>query len=222
MSSTPADAPSELGLIPDALAAAYPESVPGLEKYARSLATDGVIRGLIGPREVPRLWERHLANCAVIEQLIPQGASLIDIGSGAGLPGIVLSLVRPDITVTLIDPLLRRTTYLEEITPLLGIADRVTVLRGRAQEFHGKVSGDVVTARAVAALAELVTWSWPMVTPGGSLVAMKGEGAAGEVAEARPTLTALGIDNSQVRLERFEASTGTATAVVIQRLGTPR
>ena len=142
------DAPdsADLGPIPSALAQQFPEVVTQLEAYARSLATDGVTRGLIGPREVPRIWERHIANCAAIEELIPRSASVVDIGSGAGLPGLVLAIVRPDISVTLVEPLLRRTTYLSEIVTELGLADRVHVLRGRAQEFHGKLHADVVTS----------------------------------------------------------------------------
>lgn len=119
-------------------------------RYAELLADAGVRRGLIGPREVPRLWERHLLNCAVLAEVIPQGVSVCDVGSGAGLPGIPLALTRPDLSITLLEPLLRRTTFLEEAVRLLGLSN-VVVVRGRAEEMVGKVPPvDVVTARAVA------------------------------------------------------------------------
>jgi 16S rRNA (guanine527-N7)-methyltransferase len=154
----------------------------GLTRYAELLAGAGVERGLIGPREVPRLWERHLLNSAVLAELIPDGADVVDVGSGAGLPGLPLALVRPDLRVTLLEPLLRRSTFLQEAVPMLGLADRVRVVRGRAEDHAARY--DVVTARAVAPLDRLVGWCWPLVAVDGQLLAMKGSAAASEVADA--------------------------------------
>lgn len=157
------------------------------EKYAAWLADAGVVRGLIGPREVPRLWDRHILNCAVLGEVIPEGVAVADIGSGAGLPGLVLAIARPDLQITLIEPLLRRTTFLEEVAEDLGL-ENVTVLRGRADAFHGELGFDVVTSRAVAGLGKLLDWSMPLVVPTGALVAMKGSSIEAEIQEAEPTL----------------------------------
>ena len=156
-------------------------------RYAEMLATTGVVRGLIGPREAPRLWERHLLNCAVLEEVIPPGASVCDIGSGAGLPGIVLAIVRPDVSVTLVEPLLRRVTFLDEVVQELTL-DNVTVVRGRAEDQHGGRRYDVVTSRAVAALPKLLDWSLPLVAPEGEVIALKGSNVATEVGEAADLL----------------------------------
>jgi 16S rRNA (guanine527-N7)-methyltransferase len=165
--------------------------------YAESLATDGVIRGLIGPREVPRLWERHILNCGALADLIPQGASVCDIGSGAGLPGLVLAIARPDLTITLVEPLLRRTTYLSEIVEQLNLT-HVTVHRGRADDLHGKARFDVVTSRAVAPLERLLGWSMPLVSAHGALVALKGSSIAEEIVEAASVLAAFGCATPEV------------------------
>ena len=172
-----------------------PLSFPGdrmalAEDYAELLATDGVERGLIGPRETPRLWERHLWNCAVVADVIPRAARVCDIGSGAGLPGIVLAIARPDIQVTLLEPLLRRSTFLEEATATLGL-DNVRTVRVRAEDWHGRATYDVVTARAVAPLDRLLAWAMPLVAADGVLLAMKGASATEEIAAAQPTLTRL-------------------------------
>jgi len=161
------------------------------ERFAELLASDGVLRGLIGPREVGRLWERHLLNCAVLAEVVPQGASVCDLGTGAGLPGVVLAIARPDLTLTLVEPLLRRTTFLSEVVAELGL-ERCEVRRARAEQLHGTESFDVVTSRAVAPLPRLLAWSMPLVAPTGALVAMKGTRAAAEVAEAREDLRRLG------------------------------
>ncbi|HET6652427.1 MAG TPA: 16S rRNA (guanine(527)-N(7))-methyltransferase RsmG [Nocardioides sp.] len=161
------------------------------ERFAELLAHDGVIRGLIGPRETPRLWERHLMNCAVLGEAIPSGVTVCDIGSGAGLPGLVLALARPDLEVCLVEPLLRRTTFLDEAVDALGL-DNVEVVRGRAEELHGTREFTVVTSRAVAPLGRLADWSMPLVREGGHLVAMKGSSAHEEIDAARTTLQRLG------------------------------
>lgn len=158
-----------------------------LEQYARMLATDGVVRGLIGPREVPRLWDRHIANSGVLTSELPRAAKLCDIGSGAGLPGMVVAIARPDLEVTLVEPLLRRTTFLSEVVEALGL-DNVEVLRGRADSLHGSRLFDVVTSRAVAPLDRLLEWSMPLVSPGGELLALKGSSIHQEIEEARSVL----------------------------------
>ncbi|WP_454979803.1 16S rRNA (guanine(527)-N(7))-methyltransferase RsmG [Corynebacterium propinquum] len=148
--------------------------------YHESLATDATTRGFIGPREKPRLWDRHIYNCAVIGEAIPEGARVIDIGSGAGLPGIPLAIARPDLQVTLLEPLLKRSNYLAEITEKLGL-DNVTVIRDRAENLGKDAKFDVVTSRAVAPLAKLARWSLPLCKPGGMMLAMKGESASEEI-----------------------------------------
>ena len=153
----------------------FPERQEEIRAFAQFLTTAGIERGLIGPREGERIWERHIFNCLPVTQLLPQNASLFDIGSGAGLPGIVIALARPDLKVTLIEPLERRVEFLKEATDGLGIE----VIRGRAQDV--KKSADYVTARAVAPLEKLKKISWHMVKTGGALLAMKGESAATEM-----------------------------------------
>ena len=153
----------------------FPERLDEIAAYAHFLTTAGIERGLIGPREGERIWERHIFNCLPVTQLLPQGASLFDIGSGAGLPGIVIALARPDLSVTLIEPLERRVSFLTEAVDGLNIE----VIRGRAQDVNK--SADFVTARAVAPLEKLRKMSWHMVKTGGSLLAMKGESASAEM-----------------------------------------
>jgi 16S rRNA (guanine527-N7)-methyltransferase len=161
------------------------------EAYAGWLAEVGTVRGLIGPREVSRLWDRHLVNCAVLAEAIEPGASVCDVGSGAGLPGVVLAIARPDLQVTLVEPLLRRTTFLDAVVADLGLTG-VDVVRGRAEALHGSRRFDVVTSRAVAPLDRLLGWSMPLVAPHGALVAMKGSSLAEEIEAARPVLADLG------------------------------
>ena len=166
-------------------------ALPGLREYERILATIGLERGLIGPREVDRLWDRHILNSALIAEVFPEGATVIDVGSGAGLPGIPLALVRPDLRITLLEPLLRRSVFLQETVDALGLSGRVTVVRGRAED-GGLPRADIVTARAVAGLDKLLGWCWPLVKPGGAIVALKGERAQEEINEAQPRLQKLG------------------------------
>jgi 16S rRNA (guanine527-N7)-methyltransferase len=167
--------------------------------YADLLATDGVVRGLIGPREAPRIWDRHLLNCAAIAELIPQRASVVDVGSGAGLPGIVLAVARPDLTVTLVEPLARRTAFLAEVVTALDLDRTVTVVRARAEECVGRTPADVVTARAVAPLDRLTGWCLPLTALGGRLLALKGASAADEVAAHRDAIGRLGGATPVVR-----------------------
>ena len=153
----------------------FPESIEAIKRYAELLATTGIERGLIGPREGERIWERHIFNSLPVSTLIPHGATLFDIGSGAGLPGIVIALARPDLDVTLIEPLERRVEFLKEATT----GTSIKVIRGRAQDL--KTKADYVTARAVAPLEKLKKMAWPLIKPGGALLAMKGESAVVEM-----------------------------------------
>lgn len=157
-------------------------------RYTELLATEGVARGLIGPREADRLWERHVLNSAVLAEAIPEGSTVCDIGTGAGLPGLAVAIARPDISMTLVEPLLRRTTFLDEVVSELHL-DHVHVERGRAEDLHGRDTFDVVTSRAVAPLERLLGWSMPLVAPTGSLVAMKGRSVREEIAGAASVLT---------------------------------
>ncbi len=166
------------------------------ERYVRHLATSGVERGLIGPRETGRLWTRHVLNCAVLSELLPQNSTVIDVGSGAGLPGIAVAIARPDLRVTLVEPLERRTRWLEEVVDDLGLATRV--VRARAEELAGHEQADVVTARAVAALGKLARWCLPLVAPGGDLLALKGRSARDEVDAASAALVRQGAVTIEV------------------------
>lgn len=153
--------------------------------FAQMLATDGVTRGLIGPREAPILWDRHILNCAALADHLPQAGRVVDVGSGAGLPGVVLAIRRPELRVDLVEPLLRRSSFLAEVIERLGLAEQVRVVRGRAED-RSVVSlvgsADWVTARAVAPLGRLVRWCLPLLSDGGTLLAVKGGRAAQEVA----------------------------------------
>jgi 16S rRNA (guanine527-N7)-methyltransferase len=198
---------------PEAVALFPGERLALAELYAGLLATDGVVGGLLGPREAPRLWERHLLNSAVLGELVDPGSSVADVGSGAGLPGLVLAIARPDLRVTLIEPLLRRTRFLDEAVDALGLGDQVEVLRGRAEEVSRGRTFGVVTARAVAPLDRLVGWCLPLVAPTGVLLAMKGSSAADEVAHAQGALRRLGCAPPQV-LEIGRHLAGGSTRVV--------
>ena len=162
-------------------------SSPLLERYAGLLATEGVTRGLIGPREVPRLWDRHLLNCGLLAPLIPGGATVADLGSGAGLPGVVLAIARPDLRVTLVEPMARRVDFLEEVRVGLELSN-VEVVRARAEQWPESARFDVVTARALAALPKLLAWCLPLVAEHGELLAMKGSSAEGEIVAAAEEL----------------------------------
>lgn len=184
--------------IPAAAARLFPASrLDLIERYADSLATAGVERGLIGPREVSRLWDRHLANCAILAEAVPEGAAVADLGSGAGLPGLVLAIARPDLRLTLVEPLERRTVFLDEVVDDLGLVG-VEVLRSRAEALHGERTFDVVTARALAPLARLLAWAMPLVAAQGVLLAMKGRSAEDEIAAARSELERLGCAEPEI------------------------
>jgi 16S rRNA (guanine527-N7)-methyltransferase len=175
----------------------FPGQEGSIQAFAEFLTSAGIERGLIGPREGERIWDRHIFNCLPVTQLLPNGASLFDIGSGAGLPGIVIALARPDLQVTLIEPLERRVEFLNEaVAAIPGLAFPIQVIRGRAQDV--KKSADFVTARAVAPLEKLKKMSWHMVKNGGSLLAMKGESAATEMVGVK------GAELHEIKLDGIE------------------
>lgn len=170
------------------------EVFPGdetINRYVDKLVSDGVTRGLLGPKEPERIWSRHILNSAALCEVLPQGAELIDVGSGAGLPGIVVAIARPDLRVTLLEPMLRRWTFLGETVDHLGLSERVRVVRGRAEDCPEKY--EIVTARAVARLPKLLRWTIPLFYPDGRLLALKGDSAHDEVDEAGDLLRASGL-----------------------------
>lgn len=209
------------GHAPDAPGAADSVFGPSFEsarRYASILAGAGIERGLIGPRELDRLWDRHLLNCAAIAELFQAGERVADIGSGAGLPGIPLALTRPDLHVTLIEPLLRRAEFLEEAVSELGLA--VEVVRGRAEDkvvLESVGEFDAVTSRAVASLDKLARWSMPLLREGGRMLAMKGERAEEEVTEHRRVLDSLGAVDAEVVRCGVDYLTPPVTVVVARR-----
>lgn len=183
--------------MPVAARAVFGRAAGQAERYAQLLAGVGVERGLIGPNEVPRLWERHLVNSAVVAELVPPGCSLVDLGSGAGLPGIVLAMLLPDSEVVLLEPMLRRATFLGECVAELGLGN-TRVVRARAEQMAGKLAMDVVTARAVAPLDRLAALAVGLLRPGGIVLAVKGAKASVEVREAKTALDRLGLRDAEV------------------------
>jgi len=201
--------------------------LPLAESFAELLANDGVERGLIGPREAPRIWDRHLLNCAAVAELIPSGASLVDVGSGAGLPGIVLAVARPDLTVVLVEPLARRTVFLTEAVASLGLAATTSVLRSRAEDCVGEPlsPAEIVTARAVAPLDRLAGWCLPLTAIGGRLLALKGASAADEIAEHQDVVDRLGGSTPVLRhcgLDLIEPPTTVVEIVRERAVGPPK
>ena len=202
---TPPGPPEAVDVFGDALARA--------RRYAELLATDGVARGLIGPRETERLWDRHLLNCAVVAELLPERGTLVDVGSGAGLPGVVLAMLRPSLQVILLEPLLRRSVFLEECVTELGLSN-ARVVRARAEEkAAAHIKADIATARAVAPLDRLVGWAAPLLRPGGELLAIKGQSAEEEIAAAQGVLSRLGVRSAEV-LQAGQGRVISATTVV--------
>jgi len=188
----PADAEERMAPPPPAGArVVFGDRLALAERFTEILADSGVSHGLIGPREVPRIWERHVLNCAVIHPAIPADQMVIDVGSGAGLPGLALAIARPDLQLHLVEPMLRRTNWLSMAVSELALTN-VTVHRGRAEEFWGVLRAPVVTARAVARLRDLATWCLPLLLPGGCLLAIKGSSVTEEVDADRAALRRLG------------------------------
>lgn len=203
---------------PPAAAALFGDQLERAHQYAQILAGAGVERGLIGPREAGRLWDRHLLNSAALTELLGRGDQIADIGSGAGLPGIPLALARPDVRVTLIEPLLRRADFLREVVDNLAVD--VTVVRGRAEEqaVRQQVGEmDAVVSRAVASLDKLTKWSMPLLRPGGLMLAVKGERAAVELEEHRRGMKSLGAVDARVVMCGENYLTPPVTAVTARR-----
>jgi 16S rRNA (guanine527-N7)-methyltransferase len=185
--------------VPDAAALVFGAGLDRAQRYAAILASDGVERGLLGPHEVGRLWERHLLNSAAVGELLEPGDRIVDIGSGAGLPGVPLAIARPNVQIVLLEPLLRRSEFLREVVAELGLP--VEVVRGRAEEpaVRDRVGGqDVAVSRAVAALDKLTKWSMALLRPEGRMLAIKGERAPDEVREHRRVMAAAGAVDVRV------------------------
>ncbi|HLU57167.1 MAG TPA: 16S rRNA (guanine(527)-N(7))-methyltransferase RsmG [Pseudonocardia sp.] len=196
----------------------FGDRLPLAKRYAEHLVTSGIERGLLGPREADRVWERHILNCAVVADLVPDGARVVDVGSGAGLPGIPLALALPSARVVLVEPLARRVEWLREVISDLGVA--VEVERGRAEEDDVRrrwEGADVVTARAVAPLARLAGWCLPLLRPGGRMLAIKGAAAADEVRRDSAAVRRLG--GGAPRIERCGSGIidPPSTVVVVER-----
>jgi 16S rRNA (guanine527-N7)-methyltransferase len=207
---------------PPGAAKAFGSRVELAVRYAELLATDGVERGLIGPREADRIWDRHLLNCAAVAELIEPDTRVGDVGSGAGLPGIPLAIARPDLKITLIEPMLRRTTFLEHVIVELGLTS-VQVLRNRADErpVLEQAEFDYVTSRAVAPLDKLTRWCIPLLALGGSMLALKGDRAQEELDEFGGLLTSLGVIDAKVMRCGVEYLEPPATVVVARRSTEP-
>jgi 16S rRNA (guanine527-N7)-methyltransferase len=209
--------PGAVPPVPAAAREALGPALPVLERYAALLAGAGVERGLIGPREAPRLWERHLLNCAGPAELLAPGSAVADVGSGAGLPGLVLAALRPDCRFVLVEPLLRRTVFLTEAVEQLGLTATVEVRRERAEQAAASLQVDDVVARAVAPLERLAGWCLPLLRPGGRLLALKGESAQQELDDARAALLAAGAADARVRDVGGERMLTAARVVVVTR-----
>jgi 16S rRNA (guanine527-N7)-methyltransferase len=181
--------------VPSSAAAVFGARLALAERFAAALVSDGVVRGVIGPREPARIWSRHLLNCAVVTELFPDSVRVVDVGSGAGLPGIAMAIRRPDLRVDLIEPLQRRVDFLSDVIEALGLQDQIRVARGRAEDRQVGAefgSADWVTARAVAPLDRLVRWCLPLLAADGRLALIKGSGAAGEIGQHRLALERAG------------------------------
>mgnify|MGYP002713654428 FL=1 len=194
----------------------YRDNYKTIRQYVDILVSRGVDWGLIGPREIGRLWERHILNSIALESLIPEGCRVADVGSGAGLPGIPLAILRPDLEMILIEPMLRRSNFLTEALDELGLDDRVTVVRGRAEDADLHV--DVVVSRAVAKLATLINWTADLIVESGSLLALKGQSADDEVVKAKKELSKRRL-SAEVLLIRADPAADVTRAVRVRRAG---
>lgn len=187
------------------------------ERYAELLTTTGTERGLLGPREAERVWERHLLNCAVVSELVPAGATVVDVGSGAGLPGLPLAIARPDLTVRLVEPQLRRTNWLDVVVQALNLADRVSVVRSRAEHL-GAGTADVVTSRAVAPLSALLPMSARLCVDHGLVLAIKGRAAHVELKAVYGDCAVWGLADAHVALCGSASLEEPTTVVVAHRV----
>jgi 16S rRNA (guanine527-N7)-methyltransferase len=208
----------EVSAAPGAAEALFGTRVDRAQHYAEILAGAGVERGLLGPREVDRLWDRHILNSAAIAELLGVNERIADIGSGAGLPGIPLALARPDLRLTLIEPLLRRSEFLREVVDDLDL--EITIVRGRAEDRSVRQQVgemDAVVSRAVASLDKVTKWSLPLVCPDGRMVAIKGERAEEEIREHRRVMASLGAVDVRVMRCGADYLDPPAKAVVARR-----
>jgi 16S rRNA (guanine527-N7)-methyltransferase len=213
----------EVSAAPGAAAALFGSRLDRAQRYAQILAGAGVERGLLGPREIGRLWDRHILNSAAIAELFDSNDRIADIGSGAGLPGIPLALARPDLRLTLIEPLLRRSEFLREVVDDLGL--EITIARGRAEDRSVRQQVgemDAVVSRAVASLDKLTKWSLPLLRPDGRMVAIKGERAEEEIREHRRVMASLGAVDVRVKRCGADYLDPPVTAVVARRESTDR
>ncbi|ARK04000.1 MULTISPECIES: 16S rRNA (guanine(527)-N(7))-methyltransferase RsmG [Cellulosimicrobium] len=184
-----------------------------VEKFAERLRSEGELRGLIGPREVPRIWDRHILNSAAVVPFLPRTGLIADVGSGAGLPGVVIAAMRPEATVYLIEPMERRCAWLTEIAEDLSLPN-IEVKRGRAEEYHGAFECDAVTSRAVAALDKLARLSLPLVRPGGEMIVLKGRNVSREIDPARKVLRKL--EGSEPEIIEAPTLPGVETTTVVR------
>src|SRR5271166_1897073 len=182
------------------------------EMFAALLTGVGVERGVVGPAEADKIWDRHLLNCGVVARLVPAKCAVVDLGSGAGLPGIVLAILLPGVKMTLLEPLARRVDFLEESVAVLGLTN-VQVVRGRAEDLAGRMLADVVTSRAVAPLDKLAGLSVGLARPGGRVLAIKGSSAEAELIKARPVLARIGVTDA--RVVQAGSAEGAAAATVV-------
>jgi 16S rRNA (guanine527-N7)-methyltransferase len=213
----------EVSAAPEAAAALFGPRLEHAQRYAQILAGAGVERGLLGPREVDRLWDRHILNSAAVAEVLDLNERIADIGSGAGLPGIPLALARPDLRLTLIEPLLRRSDFLREVVDDLGL--EITVVRGRAEDRSVRQQVgemDAVVSRAVASLDKLTKWSVPLLRPDGRMVAIKGERAEEEIREHRRVMASLGAVDVRVMRCGADYLDPPAAVVVARREATAK
>ncbi|AOS66193.1 16S rRNA (guanine(527)-N(7))-methyltransferase RsmG [Actinoalloteichus hymeniacidonis] len=221
MTNPSADSPTtsdEPEAVAEAATRVFGAALPLARRFVELLTEHGVERGLIGPREVDRLWSRHVLNSAVVGELMPAGCRVVDVGSGAGLPGIPLQIARPDLRLTLLEPMARRVAWLEEVVAELGLT--TTVVRGRAEEPGVRKrlrDFDVVTARAVAPLAKLAGWGLPLLRPGGVLLALKGASAHEELARDKSAVTAIGGARQEVASCGSGIVADATTVIVVER-----
>jgi len=199
------------------LAAYFGAALPAVARFHALLAAEGVLRGLIGPREVGRLWERHVLNSAALVPYLPTSGRLIDVGTGAGLPGVVLAAMLPEVEVVLLEPMERRVDWLTEVVERLALPNAV-VRRGRAEDAHGVLTARAVTARAVAPMDRLARWTLPLLEVGGVLVTLKGRQAAEEIESARHVLRKLGAGPAEIHQAGTIDGVEPTTVVRVERV----
>lgn len=207
------DAQQDRAALADYFGAAFER----LDRFQHELTVQGEVRGLIGPREIGRIWDRHILNSAALVQFLPASGTIVDIGSGAGLPGLVIAAMRPEADVVLIEPMERRCTWLAEMVETLDLSN-VEVKRGRAEEYHDAFEADVVTSRAVAALDKLSRWSLPLLAQGGELVILKGRSVEAELEPARKVFKKFRMSEPEI-LQAMTIPGAEGTTVLRSRRG---